>query len=341
MLTKVLLLAIPIWVFAPAAAIAEDTETHRPVPADTGAVRAEASLLSVAGLSSADSLHGAEASMASSLLEAELSFCRLAEEHGIRAAFLAVLDTEGIVFRPDPVNARNWYVARDSIAGILSWQPALVEASGDLGFTTGPWQFRRGSPGEDPVAFGDYVSVWSWVGPHPDGWRLLLDLGVGHAAPPLSPGGTSPLLMGGRIRDQALQDTALGRSAAALGRGAARSALLDADRSFCAELATRDAAAVFAEHTTPGSRLLREGHLPAFGPAAIRLLLADSTRLVAWTPRQAGISDSLDLGYTWGDVRVVRTHAADTLSVHYLRTWRIEPSVGDWKLVLECVPEAP
>jgi hypothetical protein len=307
-----------------------------------------------------------EASLAGTLQESETSFCRLVQERGIRTAFLAVLDTEAVVFRPGPVNARDWYAARDSIAGILSWQPQLVEASGDLGFTTGPWQFRRGAPNEEPVAFGDYLSVWRRMDHQPpappetrlpgspgpdaperadgarDGWRLLIDLGVGHRnpAPPASDAG--PVLNPDQPRLDARPDTALARSATADAVETARAALLDTDRRFCAELAARAAAEVYARRTAPLSRLLREGHLPAIGAAQIRALLTDSTRTIAWVPRQAGISGSLDLGYTWGDVRVIRAdQAADTLPAHYLRTWRLDPRSGDWKLLVECVPEQP
>jgi ketosteroid isomerase-like protein len=61
--------------------------------------------------------------------------------------------------------------------GRLSWQPAyaVISSAGDLGFTTGPFQFRRSAT--DTVAgVGQYATVWE---KKQDGqWKFLVDLGT-------------------------------------------------------------------------------------------------------------------------------------------------------------------
>ena len=64
-------------------------------------------------------------------------------------------------------------------AGQLNWAPefADIAVSGDLGYTTGPWEFRR-SPKDAPVAFGHYVTLWRKQ--NNGAWKVEVDIGIGH-----------------------------------------------------------------------------------------------------------------------------------------------------------------
>src|SRR5262249_49533324 len=66
--------------------------------------------------------------------------------------------------------------------GLLAWEPAYVDlsASGDLGWTTGPWTFRP-KPDAEPTAFGHYVTIWQQVRSKP--WRGGLGDGISHPKP--------------------------------------------------------------------------------------------------------------------------------------------------------------
>ena len=82
---------------------------------------------------------------ARSLAAAESAFAQESVAKGVRTAFLRALSDDGIVFQPGPQNGRKAWEARKDSEGVLLWQPvlAVVAASGDLGYTTGPWTFKR------------------------------------------------------------------------------------------------------------------------------------------------------------------------------------------------------
>lgn len=114
------------------------------------------------------------------LVAAERAFAADASASGTRAAFLKALSEDGLVFAPGPTSGRRHWEARKAEGGKLEWAPewAEVAASGDLGYTSGPWRFTPAGA-EAPVAFGHYLSVWRKAA---DGhWSLLVDHGIGHA----------------------------------------------------------------------------------------------------------------------------------------------------------------
>jgi hypothetical protein len=63
----------------------------------------------------------------------------------MRTAFLNVLSDDAIVFQPGPQNGRKASEAAKNKGGVLQWCPvlAVVAASGDFGYTTGPWMFNK------------------------------------------------------------------------------------------------------------------------------------------------------------------------------------------------------
>lgn len=126
------------------------------------------------------------ATPASVLVDSEHSFCKMAGEKGRQEAFVTFLADDSVVFRPGPVPGRKFYKENPSSTGTLTWEPLIADISikGDLGYTTGPWQFRKSK--EDPqVFYGYYFSIWK---KQPDGsWLAMLDDGVsaGSALPPV------------------------------------------------------------------------------------------------------------------------------------------------------------
>jgi len=112
-----------------------------------------------------------------SLVASERAFSHMSENEGISKAFLTYFSVEAITFRPNPVEARRRYEENPDIPGLLTWRPVFADVSsaGDLGYTTGPYEFRNQSPDEQPSSVGHYVSLWK---KQTDGvWRVVLDVG--------------------------------------------------------------------------------------------------------------------------------------------------------------------
>ncbi len=116
------------------------------------------------------------------LVAAEREFAASSPRMGVKAAFLGVLDEDAVLFRPGPVDARDWYAARPDVAPFtLEWAPEAGEATTDFGYTYGPYRLTpRDAEGRDgdPVG-GHFFSIWVRDADQP--WRLLFDQGVSHA----------------------------------------------------------------------------------------------------------------------------------------------------------------
>jgi ketosteroid isomerase-like protein len=127
---------------------------------------------------------GASADDFDDLVAAERAFAADAQARGMREAFLAALAEEGVVFSPGPVNGHAVWTARTADATKLEWAPEAAEiaASGDLGYTYGPWRLTP-PDARAPVAFGHFLTVWQ---KQADGhWKALADKGVRHGEVPL------------------------------------------------------------------------------------------------------------------------------------------------------------
>lgn len=115
------------------------------------------------------------------MVSAERAFAADAIARSTREAFVAALADDGLVFAPGPTNGKRVWEARPVDKNRLEWAPAVAEiaASGDLGYTSGPWRFTA-EGADQPASTGQYFTVWK---KQADGkWRVLIDLGVGGVA---------------------------------------------------------------------------------------------------------------------------------------------------------------
>src|SRR5580765_6563956 len=138
--------------------------------------------------SEADSLaRSYESALLDTLADTERAFSALSVEKGMKEAFLHYLAADGLVFRPGPVNGRKVWEARTNPRGTLIWEPTFAEVAGngDLGFTSGPWEYRPPEGGD--VSYGHFVTVWArpieWVPDEEMVWRVAAELGISHPKP--------------------------------------------------------------------------------------------------------------------------------------------------------------
>jgi len=261
-----------------------------------------------------------------SLIEAERGFAAAASEQGVRDAFLTHLAEDAVLFRPQPVPGKQYLQASAPTPGLLAWDPEYAEASrdGSLGYTTGPWQYRR-QPGAEPVASGRYLTFWRQG---EDGtWKAVIDHGI---AGPVNDSTLSP---------QTEVETRISPTEAARadfpGRG--RHALQRMDSSLAVALAgTDDRLGTIA---SPDVRVLREGSLPLSGPTALGSGLPAGS--VVFRTAGAGVAASADLGYTYGEYEIAAQGSATTVQRGtYLRGWRRDED-GRWRLAVDLMTALP
>lgn len=260
------------------------------------------------------------------VVAAEKAFAQLAAEKGTREAFLAFLADDSVVFNPDPMNGKEVWRARPAGPGLLSWHPVYSEVSlaGDLGFNTGPFDFRP-KPGGKPVAFGQFATIWKRQA---DGsWKALLDLGTSVPEPTSAVPPAISLSGPARVEESQIPK---------VDSEAALAALLGADRALAAAVQEKGAAAAYEAVLADDARLLRASRQPVLGREAVRAALAENAAPVTWEPLGGGVARSGDLGYTYG---FVKRHEDGPESPwintsNYLRVWR-KGADGTWKIAFD------
>jgi hypothetical protein len=113
------------------------------------------------------------------MVEAERAFAKMAKEQNRRDAFLFYLADDVVTAGPDgPVRGKESIKKQSVKPDWLSWDvaDAGIAAAGDMGYTTGPWEYYRNKTDEKPIAFGNFNSIWKV---QPDGhWKNILDIGT-------------------------------------------------------------------------------------------------------------------------------------------------------------------
>lgn len=290
--------------------------------------------LLVAFSASAFSQKAPEPSALEKMVTTERAFAKLSEEQGTREAFMAYIADDGILFRPTAVQGKQWMKdhpvpASDKRPG-LSWYPAVagMARAGDLGYTTGPWEYKNDIHDAKPVAWGHFLTVWK---KQADGsWKFAIDLGISHPQAP-----------------QAAAPWELPKNYKAPGRmkgiwSFSSEALLARDREFAKDSATRGARAAFVSYAAADVRLYREGKFPLVGQDLAAAVLPASPTAWSWEPAFADVSVSDDLGYTYGMYKVEENGTTPKIieTGNYFRIWKKDG--GGWKILFDLTnPIAP
>jgi ketosteroid isomerase-like protein len=120
--------------------------------------------------------------------------------------------------------------------------------------------------------------------------------------------------------------------------------LFDLEAKFAKDVLTRGGAA-FADWFAEDGVALNNGQAPVIGRVAILKSATWDPKLyqLTWTPTEAVLGPSGDIGYTWGHYE---GHSKDangnpvTTSGRYITIWRKQPN-GSWKVVLDAGANEP
>ena len=258
------------------------------------------------------------------LVQAERDFAKAAATKGTRDAFLEFIADDGILFQPGPVNGKKLWTERQPRKGLLSWEPIFADVSraGDLGYTTGPWEFRPNGPDDKPVAFGQYFTIWK---KQADGsWKFVLDRGVGSEKP------FPPKVLQFPFHDE--------ESTRELKFNVEkRRALLRKLEKDFSDQSGKKGLPAFDAYLAEDVRLLRENMAPVLGKNAALNLVSSRMGILSWTAAAADISASGDLGYTYG-VFEFKSGGAVVEHGSYVRVWKKQ---GKWRVVMDVMSPDP
>jgi ketosteroid isomerase-like protein len=258
------------------------------------------------------------------VVAAERAFAALSVKDGLHAAFLANFAADGVVFDPVPTNGRAAHEGKPRSKGTLSWGPAwaAVSSAGDIGFSSGPWEYRIPGEGAPPPSTGWFFTAWR---KQPDGaWKVEADLGVSVPltfTPPtgVTNGWTSPE----PARSPRPSDAA-----------AARAKIATAEHALSVAGAKGLGAAVAAV-ADPEIRVYRDGKSPAEGPEAASTMLTADARTATCVAARVASSASGNLGYAYGTCTPAGAAAEKTFG--YLRVWR-RGGDGTWRVLVDVTP---
>jgi ketosteroid isomerase-like protein len=263
------------------------------------------------------------------LREVEKEFSERSRTLGMNQGFLGALGESAVVFRGGPVDARSVFApVNPEEATIATFESRAnyidFARAGDVGLTTGPYRFIN-IDGEEPGrAFGHIVTIWRKF----DGqWRMVADMAVG------VPGSLSLNVEADIAETQkAFSETA----APAQATGNSLASLQEAEERFVSSINFRGGRRAIARYGLESQRIYVPGMAPGIGVESGSMVygafLDDrmSISTVAYTPGGTFVSESGDVGYTYGTMSA----EGSGFETSYLRYWRFTPG-GEWRIAVE------
>lgn len=234
------------------------------------------------------------------LADAENAFARYALEHNTREAFLKYMDTGAVVFdKGDIQKAKQVWEAKQVTPGKLLWSPsfAVISTAGDLGITTGPWEYKATADLKDTaLASGAFMTVWI---KKDNQYKWIADMGITHNQKNPRTSGVSSVELNHVERTT---------------YDAARY-MMSAENNFITAYNTsgKEAYNTVADNDI---HLLNPGQLPVHGIYSLDAALVNMSGKIRFQAVASGISKDGDLGYVYG-------YATENGNKgNYLRIWR-------------------
>lgn len=242
------------------------------------------------------------------MIAAERSFAMYSVLHGTKEAFLQFADSSATMFsKGEPVNGFQLWQDREKRPGVLNWRPRYAEiaASGDFGYTCGPWTFQSSTTADPVVANGYFFTVWQKKASGE--WKFILDVGTD----------AGPKLDDSAVLIQQVET-----------RKGVEITMLEAEADFI-RLFKMDSARAYQLFFSETSVQVREGSglLQTVKPEPVSN--TETEGITTFSALGNGIAASGDLGYVYGTTLLNGKKDA------YLRIWRHEAK--GWKIALQLI----
>lgn len=248
------------------------------------------------------------------IFQTEKDFERAVAEKGINQGFIEYLSADGVIFRPNPVNGRNFLKSQPASNALLTWNPEYIDVSsnGALGYSIGNGEFRAKGKDDPVVNYSHYVSIWQR---QPDGsYRAALDTGISHEKPEKietewkSPADSQKEL---NEKKSAAADTATGFFEAA-----EKQSLEKAYKAFLAD----------------DARVLREGKMPFVGKKAALGEIKNSRAKIKFTKRSV-FTGAADMAYFTNGYTLLDKNGKELEKGNFVQIWKLRD--GKWQIVVD------
>jgi ketosteroid isomerase-like protein len=259
-----------------------------------------------------------------SLVKAERAFARMSVATSQRDAFLANFADDGVWFTPEPQNTREAIRRQPAPAGpparTLDWEPAIgdIAASGDLGYTTGPYLSTPRAADAQPRT-GWFFSVWRW---RPDTrWKVAADFGI-----------EAPASVALRPRTFRRSEVRAAKLRVSPGPKALEEELRAADAAFAALASGRGLQMAYRALATQDVLVYRPGVAPVGGRVAVESVMPSAPLRFTLVPTHAEASQAGDLGFTYGAYTEAPGGRPESRGF-YLHVWK--RLADGWKLAAD------
>ena len=251
------------------------------------------------------------------VLDTEKGFNKTVAQKGIRDGFLAVIDPDAIIFKPEPVAAKTYYTNSAKIPGKFTAVPKVgrISANGDLAFTAGSYTIKNG--GDEDTDFGEYISIW-----RADLYgklKLLFNVNMQHPEPK-----TEQIV---DFKDPVTPLTRAGSKDPFNGR----SIIVTTDKLFNTSLGF-SALSAYKEFLTLDGRYYFPGFEPTIGQDKILQFINNQAISIEALNTGAGRAISSDLAYSYGKAKIKKGEI--TNNYNYVRIWEPDKS-HKWNILLE------
>lgn len=255
------------------------------------------------------------------ITDAEENFNKQLLRKGINESYLSVLDADGIIFRPQKVNAKAYFEKNEKQPGKLArtTKAVRISANGDLAFTAGPYVLKAENKNDDDDIYGDYVSIWRRD--INDNLKLLIDLNIQHPEP--------EAVQVADLKDPDFSKKS--KTAVTKDPFNGRNIIITTDKLFNTSLGISSLSA-YKEFLTPEGRYYFPGFQPMIGQDNVLKFLNNQAISISANNVGAGRSSSGDLAYSYGTAEIKK--GGLTNQYNYVRIWEIDKN-KKWSILLE------
>ena len=244
---------------------------------------------------------------AKQIYDTERAFEHAVAEKGIKAGFIEYLAPLGVMFRPGPVNGREWWKSRPESPAALTWNPIKIEVSsnGALAYSIGNSIYKPKGKSDTSEFYGHYITVWTR---QLDGsYRAALDAGIDHPKP------------------SAPEPTWTAGKAAVAVENKKNSFAGDSSTGFFQTAEGRGLGKAYKSYAADDVVIMRDGKLPFVGRDSAEEAVKDQKFAIKFAKRRSFI-EAGDLAYVYSTYSLVDKEGTEKEKGNFVQVWKLRGS---------------